>query len=62
MEVIMNGLAYFFRTPMDPDSGLVLFSPLHFLMIAVMLAGCDRFFCLDNRDGAVYLERVAAVF
>lgn len=45
----MNGLAYFFRTPMDPDSGLVLFSPLHFLMIAVMLAGCAAIYFLRGR-------------
>lgn len=45
----MNALAYFFRTPMDPDSGLVLFSTVHILMIALMLAGCAAIYLLRTR-------------
>lgn len=39
VEDIMNGLQYFFRTTMDRDSGFVLFSPLHFLLLAVTILG-----------------------
>ena len=45
----MNSLAYFFRTPMDPDSGLVLFSTVHILMIALMLAGCAAIYLMRTR-------------
>lgn len=45
----MNGIAYFFRTEMDPESGLILFSPLHFIMIGVMLAGCASIYFMRHR-------------